>query len=113
MRASIDFNIDEVAFITIILGMAEFATEVPPFSIPQFLGGVVMCICMGLILYGVTLTQTYIYVLNCKEDPLWLKALVATLWIVETVHTAAILRQMYYSTILAFGSRVALLKVDW
>ncbi|CAL1703733.1 unnamed protein product [Somion occarium] len=72
-----------------------------------------MELCIALILYGVTTAQAYVYMLNCKKDPWWLKSMVAAVWILETVHTAFMLRQIYYYTIIGFGDFVAISKIDW
>ncbi|CAL1703731.1 unnamed protein product [Somion occarium] len=85
----------------------------PPFDVASFMGGLIMELCIALILYGVTTAQAYVYMLNCKKDPWWLKSMVAAVWILETVHTAFMLRQIYYYTIIGFGDFVAISKIDW
>ncbi|KAK7693110.1 hypothetical protein QCA50_002676 [Cerrena zonata] len=77
------------------------------------MGGLIMELCIALILYGVTTAQAYVYLLNCKKDPWWLKLMVAAVWVLETVHTAFMLRQIYYYTIISFGDFESIAKIDW
>ncbi|CAL1703792.1 unnamed protein product [Somion occarium] len=69
--------------------------------------------CMAFVLYGVTSAQAYVYMLNSKNDPRWMKALAASIWILETAHSAFVLRQLYYMVILSFGDYDAIGRIDW
>lgn len=83
--------------------MADNGSTPPPFDIANFMGGLIMELCIGLMyveyhllfkkttlpfaqtivsdrLYGVTTAQAYVYLLNSKKDPWWLKLMVAAVW---------------------------------
>ncbi|CAL1703791.1 unnamed protein product [Somion occarium] len=77
------------------------------------MGGMVMTICISLIFYGVTTAQAYVYYLNSKRDSPWIKTLVASVWIFETIHTAVVLRFLYYMVIISFGNPQSLALIDW
>ncbi|CAL1703549.1 unnamed protein product [Somion occarium] len=77
------------------------------------MGGYVMTLYIALILYGVTLAQVYIFTLNCQKDSTFLKGVVGTVWLLETVHSVFMLRQIHYLTIIGFGDIDAITTVDW
>ncbi|CAL1703546.1 unnamed protein product [Somion occarium] len=85
----------------------------PPFDVAGFMGGYVMTLYIALILYGVTLAQVYIFTLNCQKDSTFLKGVVGTVWLLETVHSVFMLRQIHYLTIIGFGDIDAITTVDW
>ncbi|KAI0069883.1 hypothetical protein K474DRAFT_1713821 [Panus rudis PR-1116 ss-1] len=90
------------------------ATPVPAPELPTaagLLGGLVISFCF--MLYGVTTTQAYIYGLNCKEDPVWMKILVFVVWLLETLHSAFSIRMLYYFVIISFGDFVKAGSIDW
>ncbi|CAL1703591.1 unnamed protein product [Somion occarium] len=77
------------------------------------LGGLVICFCFMFMLYGVTVTQSYIYFLNCSEDRLWMKVMVGALCFMETCHSAFCIRLLYYFTVIGFGSFEIAGSIDW
>ncbi|KAK7689141.1 hypothetical protein QCA50_007832 [Cerrena zonata] len=79
----------------------------------ELMGGLVICFCFVYILYGVTVTQAYIYMLNSKDDPRWIRILVAVVWLLETLHSAFAMRLLYYFVILSFGSVEKVNEIDW
>ncbi|CAL1703701.1 unnamed protein product [Somion occarium] len=85
----------------------------PEPTVDGLLGGLVICFCFVFMLYGVTVTQSYVYMLNCKDDPKWMKLLVATVLILESLHSAFAMRFLYYSVIIAFGSVELVGQIDW
>ena len=80
--------------------MADNGTTPPPFDIAHFMGGLIMELGIALMygfnfwtsvkllshtllssrLYGVTTAQAYVYMLNSKKDPWWLKIMVTAVW---------------------------------
>ncbi|KAI0081384.1 hypothetical protein K474DRAFT_1656498 [Panus rudis PR-1116 ss-1] len=92
---------------------SPFALPKPPFSVAKLLGGLVVEICIALALYGVTTAQSYVYMLNSKKDSAVLKAMVAAVWILETAHSAFLLREIYYYTIIGFGDYNLISRIDW
>ncbi|KAK7689107.1 hypothetical protein QCA50_007798 [Cerrena zonata] len=93
--------------------MVNFVDAPPSFDVASFMGAFVVALCIALILYGVTSTQAYIYMLNCQKDSVFLKSLVSVVWLLETIHTVFMLRQIYYLTIISFGDIPILTTVDW
>ncbi|KAF5335631.1 hypothetical protein D9758_014797 [Tetrapyrgos nigripes] len=70
---------------------------------PMFVGSV-----LGSVLYGILIVQTYIYVLSCKRDPLWIKLLIAYLFVADTANTVFDLGMVYEPLLLKWGERSVL-----
>ncbi|KAK7693079.1 hypothetical protein QCA50_002644 [Cerrena zonata] len=103
----------------------------PPVPISELLGGMLIMVCGSFVLYGVTNAQVYSYFLNCEGDSKWMKYLVGVTWwafsslqvgvgltelmsrVIETAHTAFVLRILYYLVIISFGNGESLAKIDW
>lgn len=66
-------------------------------------GSVLITIFIASILYGVTTLQTYIYSQRYPKDSLFLKAIVGTVWILETFHIAFCIMFIYVYLITHFG----------
>ncbi|KAH7882565.1 hypothetical protein F5I97DRAFT_275141 [Phlebopus sp. FC_14] len=73
-----------------------------------FIGGMVTA-----ILYGVTTLQTYLYFMYYPNDALDTKALVAIVWILDTLHISLMCHALYYYLVSNFGSPVALTSGIW
>ncbi|KIM79505.1 hypothetical protein PILCRDRAFT_823420 [Piloderma croceum F 1598] len=58
---------------------------------------------VATILYGITCVQTFTYYNRCGRDPLWLKLLVAILWVLDTAHSGTITHTVYFSVIIHFS----------
>ncbi|KAI0071578.1 hypothetical protein K474DRAFT_606231 [Panus rudis PR-1116 ss-1] len=79
----------------------------PEAAIPSpasLLGGCVLSIFISLILYGLVLAQTYIYLLTFNRDPKWLKRSVMALCFFETTYTVCIIHWLYHMAITGFGN---------
>ncbi|KAF9512301.1 hypothetical protein BS47DRAFT_1394423 [Hydnum rufescens UP504] len=50
------------------------------------LGAVLVSVIISASLFGVLTTQCYYYALRFKQDPRWLKCIVAALWIIDGTH---------------------------
>ncbi|CAL1699101.1 unnamed protein product [Somion occarium] len=85
----------------------------PPFSAARLMGGMVVGISVSFILYGVTCVQVYSYVTRAQKDPHWMKVLVWAVWILDTVHSVVVLRQLYFYTVISFGDYTGISFVDW
>ncbi|KAI0070663.1 hypothetical protein K474DRAFT_744839 [Panus rudis PR-1116 ss-1] len=77
------------------------------------LGGLLICFCIMFMLFGVTTCQAYIYMLNSKDDPLWIKLMVLIVWLMETAHSAFSIRMLYFLVIIGFGNLANAQIVDW
>jgi len=84
----------------------------PP-TIQELLGGFVITISLALILYGVTCAQTYVYMLNSRDDPKTLKLVVWGVMLLETVHTGFAIDMFYHYTITSFGSIEDVATIVW
>ncbi|KAK7689086.1 hypothetical protein QCA50_007777 [Cerrena zonata] len=85
----------------------------PPMDFPTFMGGCIMAMNVSLVLYGVSTTQAYIYALHSKKDSSSLKALVAAVWVLETLHTVCIFHEIYFYTIGGFGDFEKMGMISW
>ncbi|THG96589.1 hypothetical protein EW026_g5278 [Hermanssonia centrifuga] len=65
------------------------------FSFDSTLGAVFIGYIFALVLYGVTCLQTIIYFHKCAKDSLLLKSLIATLWLLDNLHTILISHGTY------------------
>ncbi|KAJ8481374.1 hypothetical protein ONZ51_g6029 [Trametes cubensis] len=77
------------------------------------IGGLLIEMFFAFILYGITTLQTFIYFQKYPGDRFSLKALVATVWILETVHTAFCMEFIYAYLIEGFGNYDGFLDVNW
>ncbi|KAI0325104.1 hypothetical protein GY45DRAFT_1261525 [Cubamyces sp. BRFM 1775] len=77
------------------------------------IGGLLIEMFFAFILYGITTLQTFIYFQKYPGDRFSLKALVATVWILETVHTAFCMEFIYAYLIEGFGNYEGFLDVNW
>jgi len=72
--------------------------------VDRLLGGLVIEIFIAQILYGISTAQTYVYMLNSKNDAKLLKLMVYTVWVLETAHTVFISHLIYHYVITSFGN---------
>ncbi|KAI0072918.1 hypothetical protein K474DRAFT_1667252 [Panus rudis PR-1116 ss-1] len=93
--------------------MSTLAFNVPLFSVPDLLGAAIMTMALAFVLYGITITQVYIYYTSKNNDASWIKATVATVFIIESAHTVLLFRLMYFYCVIAFGDYLAVLQIDW
>ncbi|KAJ3487953.1 hypothetical protein NLI96_g3173 [Meripilus lineatus] len=83
------------------------------------MGGFVIETFLGILLYGISLAQAYVYWLNCtrgpnyNHDPRILRSSVLLVMIIETVHTALLMQATYHHTVITACSPWEDLKVLW
>ncbi|KAJ6588874.1 hypothetical protein B0H19DRAFT_1302510 [Mycena capillaripes] len=51
---------------------------------------------LAMGMYGLTTSQTYFYFVEYPKDKTWRKALVCTLWVLNTLHSALMFHMMYH-----------------
>jgi len=68
-------------------------------TLERLLGGYLVAVCGALILYGLCTAQSYLYMLNSKDDHILLQTTVLVVWVLETAHTAFVIHMLYYYTI--------------
>lgn len=88
------------------------AMEAAP-SIPEVLGGMIVGLGLGLILYGITLAQSYVYMLNCEDDRSWMKWTVATIFVLETLHTVFVFCELYQYSVNAIQHPELISEIHW
>ncbi|KAJ7161059.1 hypothetical protein C8R46DRAFT_905113, partial [Mycena filopes] len=64
---------------------------------PMFLG-----LAMNILLYGIMITQIYLYMTTYKRDPLFIKLYVAALMLADTLNTGFMIAYLYESLIVHF-----------
>ncbi|KAI6125957.1 hypothetical protein EV401DRAFT_2068021 [Pisolithus croceorrhizus] len=64
-------------------------------------------------LYGITTLQTYLYYMYYSEDSLLVKLLVATIWILDSLHISFMCYMLYYYLIINYGVPTALAYIVW
>ncbi|KAF7323547.1 hypothetical protein MKEN_00574800 [Mycena kentingensis (nom. inval.)] len=85
------------------------AQPTPAFNPHTTLGALFLGVVVSCILYGVTNTQTYIYLCRFPQDKPAIKATVAAIWAMETAHVICVIHAVYVWTISAYGHPEALL----
>lgn len=73
-----------------------------------FIGGMVTA-----ILYGITTLQTYLYYVYYPKDTNSLKALVAVIWVIDTLHVSLMCHALYYYLVTNFGDPANLGTGTW
>ncbi|KAK7693168.1 hypothetical protein QCA50_002734 [Cerrena zonata] len=83
-------------------------------TIQELMSGFFIEICISLILYGITVAQTYIYYLNYgHEDTRFLRGVVACVMVLETAHTVFTIHMTYFYLITDFGQVGAIGHIIW
>ncbi|KAF8347235.1 hypothetical protein F5887DRAFT_957385 [Amanita rubescens] len=87
-----------------------------PIAMPN-LGLIMGALCLGTtgaaMLYGATNVQIYLYIKNYREDQTMIKCSVAFLWLMDTLHMAFIVVEVWHYLINSFGNFEALRPVNW
>ncbi|KAF9512269.1 hypothetical protein BS47DRAFT_1089347 [Hydnum rufescens UP504] len=66
-------------------------------------GAVLVSVIASASLFGILTTQCYYYALRFKQDPRWLKCIVAALWIIDTMHQMAVSAMIFQYTVHHYG----------
>ncbi|KAI0072710.1 hypothetical protein K474DRAFT_1667480 [Panus rudis PR-1116 ss-1] len=82
-------------------------------SASQAIGGLAIELLVTFVLYGVTIAQAYIYALDCVNDPMYLKAVVVILALLETMHVITVMEILYHYTIASFGDFTQIFTITW
>jgi len=65
------------------------------------------------VLYGCTNVQTYLYLKSYPDDRLFQKRAVAVLWLLDTLHMALTIIEVWHYLIDSVGNYAALLDITW
>ncbi|KAK7683648.1 hypothetical protein QCA50_013024 [Cerrena zonata] len=82
-------------------------------SVPSIIGGFVEGAAISNILFGITISQFYVYTQNWNRDPKWLKWLATGVMLLEVVYTVFSQRAQYYYSVLSVQDPVVILESDW
>ncbi|KAJ7827879.1 hypothetical protein B0H14DRAFT_3873485 [Mycena olivaceomarginata] len=75
---------------------------------PMFLG-----LTMNILLYGIMITQVYLYTTTYKSDPLYIKLYIAVLMLADTFNTGFMVSYLYESLVVHFNDLTYLAKANW
>ncbi|KAJ7589957.1 hypothetical protein C8J56DRAFT_888161 [Mycena floridula] len=62
------------------------------------------------VLFGLIMSQTYVYFKTFPRDTRFTKSLVAALWIIEMAHTTCIFGTLYMYTVVGYGDPTSLIR---
>ncbi|KAI0656141.1 hypothetical protein C8Q70DRAFT_1057004 [Cubamyces menziesii] len=89
----------------------EFLPGLP--ALDNTYGALLLGTAFGLMLYGLTVHQTFRYTRLYPKDKIWLKIFVAGIFVFETFHTALSLVAVYYHLITNYFNPFSLLEGHW
>lgn len=76
----------------------------PPTTNQDYLGSTfIICAFLSAILAGFSTIQGYLYFRNFQKDPLWLKYLIAAIWILDALHISLILGSVHNTFVTHFN----------
>ncbi|PAV21571.1 hypothetical protein PNOK_0152800 [Pyrrhoderma noxium] len=78
--------------------------ERPPINLDITLGALLIGTYISTTLFGFTSLQTYSYYNTYVNDRVFLRVLVAVIWVLELIHTIFITRTYYELSVINFGS---------
>ncbi|KAL1720274.1 hypothetical protein EV715DRAFT_164864, partial [Schizophyllum commune] len=76
-------------------------------------GPMLIGLVFNVLLYGIMITQLYLYVTTYKRDPLWIKIYVAVLFVADTFNTVCLMVYMYDALVNHFGDTPFLDTANW
>jgi len=92
--------------------MSSAQSGIPFEAIPHLLGGFVVMLCIGLIIFGITISQAYSYSLLGTRDPPLIKAVVVFTVILEAMHAALNIQTIYDHFVKNFGNTLPIIIID-
>ncbi|KAJ4467549.1 hypothetical protein J3R30DRAFT_1940649 [Lentinula aciculospora] len=81
--------------------------DAPVYNVTLSFGPMLIGVYLNMILYGVLLNQMYFYFQTYKSDALWIRLLVAYLFVMETANTILDMAMMYQPLITEYGTAKA------
>ncbi|KAJ4495015.1 hypothetical protein C8J55DRAFT_498181 [Lentinula edodes] len=74
----------------------------PNATVSETFGAMYIGAMISMALYGITTLQTYFFFLNYVQDHISIKALVAVVWVLDTVHSELMCHAMYQYLIMGY-----------
>ncbi|KAI0739972.1 hypothetical protein C8Q80DRAFT_1274982 [Daedaleopsis nitida] len=93
--------------------MAATVPVIPHIALDDTLGAAFLGHTVTTFLYGITTLQTFLYYRDQYKDPLVLRASVAVLWILDSVHAGLITGALYWYCITNFTNLPAVQRPIW
>lgn len=78
-----------------------------------FQGPFLIGLAINIFLHGLATTQVYLYFTGYKKDQLWLKTLIATLYLADTFNCIVSIYYIYGALVIHFGDEANLLRGNW
>ncbi|KZP13131.1 hypothetical protein FIBSPDRAFT_936504 [Athelia psychrophila] len=82
-------------------------------DVQKSIGASEVGILIATFLFGVCTVQAYIYFVAERRDPLWIRLLVAFVWLLECTDTLFAWHRVYYVTVQNFGNAEAVVSTEW
>ncbi|KAJ3559461.1 hypothetical protein NM688_g334 [Phlebia brevispora] len=76
-------------------------------------GPIFVGVVLNILLYGIMITQTFLYFTVYKKDKIWMKLFVASLFICDTLNTCFDITFLYEPLVNQFGNDDALASATW
>ncbi|KAF5310492.1 hypothetical protein D9611_012309 [Ephemerocybe angulata] len=93
--------------------MAPMLTSLADTSLNNTIGAAYLGVVGAGFLFGVTTLQMYSYYHSYPKDPIFQKASVAVLWVLDAFHLALVVHAVYQYAITGFGDVAGLLVIQW
>ncbi|ETW79510.1 hypothetical protein HETIRDRAFT_171958 [Heterobasidion irregulare TC 32-1] len=96
----------------VIMSNALVPDRISPISqsfFEQSYGGMLICCMIMLVVYGLSVLQTYMYFLKYGNDGVLKKAMVLSLWVLGTTHATFV----YYYLVLSYANPLLLISGVW
>ncbi|KIM83687.1 hypothetical protein PILCRDRAFT_819331 [Piloderma croceum F 1598] len=77
------------------------------------LGAGLLGVVLSAMVYGITCVQTFNYYSSYPKDHVYVKILVAALWVLDTIHMSFVTIMIYHYTVTHWGDYVAFAKTTW
>ncbi|CAA7267161.1 unnamed protein product [Cyclocybe aegerita] len=84
-----------------------------PVHIKDTFGAIFIGALVTMTIYGITTLQAYFYYLSFPQDGIKTKLLVASIWILDTIHAIFMCHALHYYLIDQFGNAAALRDGTW
>jgi len=86
---------------------------IPVGKLNETVGAGLLGVVLSSILYGITCAQTFNYYTSYPNDRVFLKTLVAGLWVLDTIHMSFVIIMIYHYTVTHWGDPLALAETTW
>ncbi|CDO71977.1 hypothetical protein BN946_scf184943.g11 [Trametes cinnabarina] len=104
-------KIQDFKSLNLSVGSLDAALGFP--ALDNTMGALFLGTTFGLMLYGLTMYQSYLYFRLYKNDHLWLKCLVLAIFILETFHITLCIIALYHDLITNYLKPLSLLSGHW